>query len=117
MQTLIDGVYGIALTAFIVFLGMSYRRIENYLLKKGGEKAIVITEILARNAVNAIEQISKEVGFTGEEKLSQAQLAVKKELDKYGIATPDTDLTLFIEAAVKHMNDTRKETTGHGNNK
>ena len=35
------------------------------MFKKGGEKTIKIIEILAKNAVNAVEQVASETGYKG----------------------------------------------------
>ena len=77
-------------------------------MKKGGEKTIKIVEILARNAVNAVEQVSTQTGYKGQEKLEQAQTKIRAELNKYNISMTDKDLDTFVESAVKQMNDAWK---------
>ncbi|HEL1628913.1 TPA: phage holin [Streptococcus suis] len=79
------------------------------ILAKGGEKAIKIVEILAHNAVNAVEQVSTETGFKGKDKLAEAKKAILNELTKYNIHMTDEDLTVFVESAVKQMNNAWKE--------
>ena len=65
-------------------------------------------EILAKNAVNAVEQVATETGFKGYEKLEQARDKVRAELTKYNISMTDKDLDTFVESAVKQMNDAWK---------
>ena len=96
-------------TGFVaVATGSIVKAIKDYLIKKGGEKTIKIVEILAKNAVNAVEQVASETGFKGEEKLEQARAKIRAELSKYNISMTDRDIDTFIEASVKKMNDAWK---------
>ena len=93
-------------TGFLaVATGSIVKAVKDYLLRKGGEKTIKIVEILAKNAVNAVEQIASETGYKGQEKLEQARDKVRAELAKYNISMTDRDLDTFVESAVKQMND------------
>lgn len=93
-------------TGFLaVVTGSIVKAIKDFLIKKGGEKTIKIVEILAQNAVNAVEQVASETGYKGEEKLGQARDKVRAELTKYNISMADKDLDTFIESAVKQMNE------------
>lgn len=96
-------------TGFLaVATGSIIKAVKDYLLRKGGEKTIKIVEILAKNAVNAVEQIAAETGYKGEEKLEQARTKIRAELNKYNISMTDKDLDTFVESAVKQMNDAWK---------
>lgn len=96
-------------TGFVaVATGSIVKAVKDYLIKKGGEKTIKIIEILAKNAVNAVEQVASETGYKGEEKLEQARTKIRAELKKYNIIMTDKDLDTFIEASVKQMNDAWK---------
>lgn len=96
-------------TGFLaVAVGGIVKAVKDYLLRKGGEKAVKIAEILAKNAVNAVEQVAQETGFKGDEKLEQARDKVRAELTKYNISMTDKDLDTFVESAVKQMNDAWK---------
>mgnify|MGYP001674113180 CR=1 FL=1 len=96
-------------TGFLtVAVGSIVKAVKDYLLRKGGEKAVKIAEILAKNAVHAVEQVASETGYKGEEKLEQARTKVRAELTKYNISMTDRDLDTFIEASVKQMNDSWK---------
>lgn len=96
-------------TGFLaVATGSIIKAVKDYLLRKGGEKTIKIVEILAKNAVNAVEQIAAETGFKGEEKLEQARDKIRAELTKYNISMTDKDLDTFVESAVKQMNEAWK---------
>ena len=92
-----------------ILAGIAVKSIKDYLIQKGGEKAVIIAEILAKNAVNAVEQVAQETGFKGDEKLEQARDKVRAELIKYNISMTDKDLDTFVESAVKQMNDAWKE--------
>lgn len=93
-------------TGFLaVATGSIVKAVKDYLLRKGGEKTIKIIEILAKNAVNAVEQVAAETGYKGEEKLEQARTKIRAELSKYNISMTDKDLDTFVESAVKQMND------------
>lgn len=96
-------------TGFLaVATGSIVKAVKDYLLRKGGEKTIKIVEILAKNAVNAVEQVAAQTGFKGEEKLEQARTKIRAELAKYNISMTDKDLDTFVESAVKQMNDAWK---------
>ena len=89
------------------FAGFIVKTVKDYLFKEGGEKALKIVEIVAKNAVNAVEQIANE-DEKGEQKLNAAKTKVKKALEQYNIYLTDSQLEMFIESAVKEMNDTWK---------
>ena len=93
------------ISILVLLLGIVVKAVKEYLVKKGGEKTIKIIEILAKNAVNAVEQVASETGYKGEEKLEQARTKIRSELSKYNISMTDKDLDTFVESAVKQMND------------
>lgn len=103
-EILING----AISILVILLGIAVKAIKEYLVQKGGEKTIKIVEILAKNAVNAVEQVSTETGYKGDEKLEQARIKIRAELNKYNINMTDSDLDTFVESAVKQMNDAWK---------
>ena len=94
-----------AISILVILAGIAVKSIKEFLVKKGGEQTVKIVEILAKNAVNAVEQVASETGFKGEEKLEQARTKIRAELSKYNINMADKDLETFIESAVKQMND------------
>ena len=98
-----------AVSILVILTGIAVKSIKEYLVKKGGEQSVKIIEILAKNAVNAVEQVSAETGYKGEEKLEQARIKIRAELNKYNINMTDRDLDTFVESAVKQMNDAWKE--------
>lgn len=103
-EILING----AVSILVILAGIAVKAFKDYLVQKGGEKTIKIVEILAKNAVNAVEQVAAETGFKGEEKLEQARTKIRAELTKYNISMTDRDLDTFIESSVKEMNDVWK---------
>lgn len=98
-----------AISVLVILAGIAVKSIKEYLIKKGGEQSVKIIEILAKNAVNAVEQVSAETGYKGEEKLEQARIKIRAELNKYNIGMTDKDLDTFVESAVKQMNDAWSE--------
>jgi phage holin, LL-H family len=98
-----------AISILVILTGIAVKSIKEYLVKKGGEQTVKIVEILAKNAVNAVEQVSAETGYKGEEKLEQARIKIRAELNKYNIGMTDKDLDTFVESAVKQMNDAWSE--------
>ena len=97
-----------AVSIAIILFAIAVKAVKEYLIKEGGEKAVKIAEILAKNAVHAVEQVASETGYKGEEKLEQARDKVRAELTKYNISMTDKDLDTFVESAVKQMNDAWK---------
>lgn len=108
MQQITEIIIAFATSFLTVAVGGIVKAVKDYLLRKGGEKAVIIAEILSKNAVNAVEQVASETGYKGEEKLEQARAKVRAELTKYNISMTDKDLDTFVESAVKQMNDAWK---------
>lgn len=109
MQQINEIITNGAVSIAIILLGIAVKSVKDYLIKEGGEKTVKIVEILAKNAVNAVEQVASETGYKGEEKLEQARTKIRAELSKYNISMTDRDLDTFVESAVKQMNDAWKE--------
>lgn len=108
MQQINEIIANGAISILVILAGIAVKSIKDFLVKKGGEKTIKIVEILAKNAVNAVEQLSAVTGFKGKDKLEQARTKIRAELTKYSISMTDRDLDTFIESAVKRMNDAWK---------
>ena len=108
MQQINEIIANGAISILVILAGIAVKAVKDYLVQKGGEKTIKIIEILAKNAVNAVEQVASETGYKGEEKLEQARAKIRAELGKYNISMTDRDLDTFIEASVKEMNDAWK---------
>jgi LL-H family phage holin len=108
MQQITEIIVASATGILTILAGIAVKSIKDFLIKKGGEKTIKIVEILAKNAVNAVEQVAAETGYKGQEKLEQARDKVRAELAKYNISMTDKVLDTFVESAVKQMNDSWK---------
>lgn len=108
MQQISEIIANGAVSITIILLAIAVKAVKEYLIKEGGEKTVKIAEILAKNAVHAVEQVASETGFKGDKKLEQARDKVRAELTKYNISMTDRDLDTFIESAVKQMNDAWK---------
>lgn len=108
MTQITDIIISSFLGILAMWVGIAVQAVKVYLIKKGGEKAVLITEILAKNAVNAVEQVANETGYKGADKLAHAKTQILAELRKYNIHMSDDDLTLFVESAVKQANEAWK---------
>lgn len=108
MQQINEIITNGAVSILVILAGIAVKAAKDHLIKKGGEQTIKIVEILAKNAVNAVEQVASETGYKGEEKLEQARTKIRAELSKYNISMTDKDLDTFVESAVKQMNDAWK---------
>lgn len=108
MQQINEIITNGAVSIAIILLGIAVKAVKEYLIKEGGEKTVKIAEILAKNAVHAVEQVAAETGYKGDEKLEQARAKIRAELSKYNISMTDKELDTFIEASVKEMNDAWK---------
>lgn len=108
MQQINEIIVASATGILTVLAGIAVKAVKDYLVQKGGEKTVKIVEILAKNAVNAVEQVAAETGYKGQEKLEQARDKVRAELAKYNISMTDRELDTFIESSVKEMNDAWK---------
>ena len=108
MQQITEIITNGAISILVILAGLVVKAVKDYLVKKGGEQTVKIVEILAKNAVNAVEQVASETGYKGEEKLEQARTKIRAELTKYNISMTDKDLDTFVESAVKQMNDAWK---------
>ena len=108
MQQINEIITNGAVSIAIILLAIAVKAVKEYLIKEGGEKAVKIAEILAKNAVHAVEQVASETGYKGEEKLEQAKVYMISELKKYNVTMTDKELEVFVESAVKQMNDAWK---------
>ena len=55
MNQITEIITGSAMSILVILAGIVVQAVKKYLIAKGGEKAVLITEILAKNAVNAVE--------------------------------------------------------------
>ncbi|HFS5309226.1 TPA: phage holin [Streptococcus pneumoniae] len=84
MQQITEIITNGAISILVILAGIAVKAVKDYLVQKGGEKTIKIVEILAKNAVNAVEQVAAETGYKGDEKLAQARPRLGCSLiDKY----------------------------------
>ena len=108
MENLTELILGTATGVFGLLAGTIIHEVKKYLIAKGGKRAVEIAEILARNAVNAVEQITKLDQEHHVDKLDMAKRRITSQLEKYNIYMTETQLETFIESAVKQMNDAWK---------
>ena len=58
MQQINEIITNGAVSIAIILLAIAVKAVKEYLIKEGGEKAVKIAEILAKNAVHAVEQVA-----------------------------------------------------------
>lgn len=108
MQQIQEIIIGGSMSILTILAGIAVKAVKDFLVAKGGEKAIKITEILAKNAVNATEQVAQKLDIHGEQKLAYAKDIVKKGLEQYNIYLTNSQIDNFLEAAVKQANEAWK---------
>lgn len=108
MQQIQEIIIGGSMSILTILAGIIVHAVKSWLVTKGGTNAVKIVEILAKNAVNAVEQINKETDLKGEEKLNQAKKYIVQELEKYNVYMSDEDLDMFVESAVREMHNNWK---------
>ena len=97
------------MSILVVLTGIVVQAIKKYLLMRGGKKAIEIVEILAKNAVNATEQVADKLDIHGSDKPSTLKQAWLSGLESQNIHLTNQELNTFIEAAVKRANEEWKK--------
>lgn len=98
----------VVMQALVVIIGIVVGMLANYSKKLIGEQfgktGLEIAEIIATNAVRAVEQIYKNKNFDGKHKYEQARKIVRDELARHGFELTDEQIKTFIESAVNEMN-------------
>lgn len=97
-----------AMSILVVLVGIVVNAVKNYLTTRGGKKALEVVEILARNAVNATEQVADKLDIHGKDKLEHAKTSLIEGLELNNIYLTNDQLNTFIESAVKSANDAWK---------
>lgn len=97
-----------AMSILVVLVGIVVNAVKNYLVTRGGKKALEVVEILARNAVNATEQVADKLDIHGKDKLEYAKTSLIEGLEAHNIYLTNDQLNTFIESAVKTANEAWK---------
>lgn len=90
-------------TLFVILLGYAVAKLKTFLDDKGITEKIEQFSFLADLAVQAAEMIHGE-GY-GERKKEEAKTFVLDAANDFGLTLTEKELDMFIEAAVKRMND------------
>lgn len=98
-----------AMSIFVVLTGVVVKALKDYLLIRGGKKAVQVVEILAKNAVNATEQVAGALDIHGSAKREYAKTSLIEGLEAHNIYLTNDQLNTFIESAVKTANDEWKK--------
>ena len=85
-----------AMSILVVLTGIVVQAIKKYLVMRGGKKAIEIVEILAKNAVNATEQVADKLDIHGKDKLEHAKTSLIEGLESQNIHLTNQELNTFI---------------------
>lgn len=102
-KTILDG----AMTILIAILAELARRGAIYVKEKGLLKALSKHKELADLAVAMTEQLYKDL--KGDEKKNKAIQVFLDVLGKNGIKLTEAEINMYIESAVKSMNDAGKK--------
>ena len=108
MNQITDIVTSSAMSILVVMVGIIVQAVKKYLLTRGGKKAIEVAEILAKNSVNATEQVADKLDIHGKDKLEHAKTSLIEGLELNNIYLTNDQLNTFIESAVKSANDAWK---------
>ena len=98
-----------AMSILVVLVGIVVNAVKNYLTTRGGKKALEVVEILAKNAVNATEQVADKLDIHGSAKREYAKTSLIEGLEANNIYLTNDQLNTFIEAAVKKANEEWKK--------
>lgn len=109
MNQITDIVASSSMSILVVMVGIIVQAVKKYLLTRGGKKAIEVAEILAKNAVNATEQVAGTLDIHGKDKMEHAKTSLIEGLESQNIHLTNQELNTFIEAAVKKANDEWKK--------
>lgn len=109
MNQITDIVTSSAMSILVILAGIVVQAVKKYLLTRGGKKAIEVAEILAKNAVNATEQVASTLDIHGKDKMEHAKNSLIEGLEAYNINLTNDQLNTFIEAAVKQANEQWKK--------
>lgn len=109
MNQITEIVTGSAMSIFVVLVGIVVNAVKNYLVTRGGKKALEVVEILAKNAVNATEQVADKLDIHGKDKLEYAKTSLIEGLEAHNIYLTNDQLNTFIESAVKTANEAWKK--------
>ncbi len=109
MNQITDIVTSSAMSIFVILVGIVVQAVKKYLLTRGGKKALEVAEILAKNVVQATEQVADKLDIHGADKLEHAKASLIEGLEAYNINLTNDQLNTFIEAAVKQANEQWKK--------
>ena len=108
MNQITEIVVASSLSILTALIGIVAGAVKNYLVTRGGKKALEVVEILAKNAVNATEQVADKLDIHGKEKLEYAKTSLIEGLEAHNIILTNEQLNTFLESAVKTANEAWK---------
>lgn len=97
--SLILSILGTFLTAIGGYIGNLYRKYVNDKTKKQ----------IVKDTVNYVEQITKSISISSENKLQKAKDKAIEWLNSKGIKISDTELEILIESAVNEFNKNKEK--------
>lgn len=105
MEQITELIAQFTMTILVAMLGLLLQSLRQWISAKFGESGVRTAEILANNAVLAVEQIADLEGIKGKEKLAKARQWFIKTSREQGIHMSEQMIDGFLESAVKSMND------------
>ena len=108
MNQITEIVVASSLSILTALIGIVASAVKNYLVTRGGKKALEVVEILAKNAVNATEQVANKLDIHGSAKREHAKTSLIENLKAYNIYLTNDQLNTFLESAVKTANEAWK---------
>ena len=85
MNQITEIVVASSLSILTALIGIVASAVKNYLVTRGGKKALEVVEILAKNAVNATEQVANKLDIHGSAKREHAKTSLIENLKAYNI--------------------------------
>mgnify|MGYP000975763706 CR=1 FL=1 len=100
MNQITDIVISGSMSILVVLVGIVVNSVKQYLLTRGGKKALETAEILAKNAVQATEQVADKLDIHGADKLEHAKTSLIEGLEAYNIYLTNDQLNQFSQKAL-----------------
>ncbi len=105
MDQLTEVILQSVFSVLAIVIGLAFSGLKSWLMAKTGEVGVRTVEILATQAVQAVEQIGQDGHIRGKEKFEAAKSFLVAALEEKGINVSNSQLKMFIESAVKSAND------------
>lgn len=109
MEAIQIEVWGLLSAIVVGLIGAITTYLVKWLKKKGILAELDAKQVIVKDVVTFVEQVSKDTGLKGKAKFTQAKQTFVKILNAKGIKVTDDEVETLIESAVKAMNDAIKK--------